>query len=86
MPEESSPMLVKKWLDRFLVVDFFLVLFGAILFVFSILLTSQGLNQPLILFQKLWIPIFTPAITLLIIAALINALINLLQTLGPRQD
>ena len=37
---------------------------------------SQGHNQPMDLFQTLWQPLFTPAISLLIMAALLSGIIS----------
>ena len=64
--------LWKRWLDRVLVLDVFLVLGGAGWFAVAILGSSQGIEAPMREFQRLWEPLFTPAIGLLIASALIN--------------
>ncbi|MEB3332340.1 MAG: hypothetical protein VKI83_07615 [Synechococcaceae cyanobacterium] len=59
-------------LDGLLVADVFLVLAGALWFGLAVLLQSRGISAPLRLFQRLWQPLFTPAIGLLMAAALIS--------------
>ena len=64
----------KRWLDRLLVLDVFLVLGGAVWFAVAVIADGQGLKAPMQQFQQLWDPLFTPAIGLLMAAALINGL------------
>ena len=64
----------KRWLDRLLVLDVFLVLGGAVWFALAVIADGQGFNAPMQQFQRLWDPLFTPAIGLLMAAALINGL------------
>ena len=65
---------LKRWLDRLLVLDVFLVLGGAVWFAVAVIADGQGLKAPMQQFQQLWDPLFTPAIGLLMAAALINGL------------
>ena len=78
--------LWKRWLDRLLVLNVFLVLAGAFWFAAAVLASSQGVEQPLRLFQELWEPLFTPAIGLLISAALISGGWSWWQRRGPQPD
>ena len=64
----------KRWLDRLLVTDVFLVLGGAVWFAVAVIADGQGFTAPMQQFQRLWDPLFTPAIGLLMAAALINGL------------
>ncbi|MDP7995456.1 MAG: hypothetical protein RAK21_10855 [Synechococcus sp. SP2 MAG] len=64
----------KLWLDRLLVIDVFLVLGGAVWFAVAVIADGQGFTAPMQQFQRLWDPLFTPAIGLLMAAALINGL------------
>lgn len=64
----------KRWLDRLLVTDVFLVLGGAVWFAVAVIADGQGFAAPMQQFQRLWDPLFTPAIGLLMAAALINGL------------
>jgi Mn2+/Fe2+ NRAMP family transporter len=74
MNKAASDSLWKRWLDRLLVLDVFVVLAGAVWFAVAVVASSQGLKAPLRQFQQLWDPLFTPAIGLLIAAALANGI------------
>ena len=65
---------VKNIIDRILVIDFFLVLFGAIYFLLSVICYFFGVNIFLNIFQLLWLGFFTPTISILILASIINAI------------
>ena len=62
---------LKGAMDTLLVVDVFVVIAGALWFAAAVALHSQHVEGPLTLFQKLWEPLFTPAIGLLMGAALL---------------
>ena len=64
----------KRWLDRLLVTDVFLVLGGTVWFAVAVIADGQGFTAPMQQFQRLLDPLFTPAIGLLMAAALINGL------------
>ena len=67
---------LKLWLDRLLVADVFVVIGGALWFLSAVICEARGLHQPLALFQKLWDPLFTPAIGLLMAAALFSGALS----------
>lgn len=67
---------LKRWLDRLLVTDVFVVIAGAIWFLAAVVCESRGLHQPLAVFQQLWEPLFTPAIGLLMAAAVISGVLG----------
>jgi len=71
-------------LDRLLVADVFLVLAGALWFGLAVLLHSQGVEAPLAMFQRLWQPLFTPAIGLLMAAALLSGALGWWRRRGQR--
>ena len=73
---------LREALDRLLVADVFLVLAGAVWFGLAVLLHSRGVEAPLRLFQKLWQPLFTPAIGLLMAAALLSGALGWWQRRG----
>ena len=75
---------LREWLDRLLVADVFLVLAGALWFAVAVVLHSQGVEAPLATFQKLWEPLFTPAIGLLMAAALLSGALGWWQRRGQR--
>ena len=69
---EAPLTRLQNGLDRLLVLDVFLVIGGALWFGAAVLLHSRGVDAPLQLFQRLWEPLFTPAIGLLMAAALFS--------------
>jgi hypothetical protein len=86
IPLAGSPRLtpLKNAIDRVLVADVFLVIAGAVWFVVAVVMHSQKVDQPLELFQRLWDPLFTPAIGLLMAAALISGGLGWWQRRGQR--
>ena len=68
--------LWKRWLDRLLMLNVLLVASGAVFFTGAVLAQSQGRDRAMDLFQQLWQPLFTPAISLLIMAALISGIVS----------
>ena len=83
-PTNSLPQRLRDGLDRLLVVDVFLVLAGAVWFAVAVALHSQGVEGPLELFQRLWEPLFTPAIGLLMAAAVLSGVLGWWQRRGQR--
>jgi len=75
---------LKEWLDRLLVIDVFLVIAGALWFAVAVVSHSQGIEAPRTLFQRLWEPLFTPAIGLLMAAAVISGILGWWQRQGQR--
>ena len=71
-------------MDTLLVVDVFVVIAGAIWFAVAVTLHSQHIEAPLELFQRLWEPLFTPAIGLLMAAALLSGVLGWWQRRGQR--
>ena len=79
MAESSTAGLgqrLKSWIDLLLVADVFVVIAGAIWFGVAVLCHSRGVEAPLDLFQKLWEPLFTPAIGLLMGAAILSGVLG----------
>ena len=68
--------LWKRWLDRLLMLNVLLVASGAVFFTVAVVAQSQGRDRAMDLFQQLWQPLFTPAISLLIMAALISGIVS----------
>jgi Mn2+/Fe2+ NRAMP family transporter len=75
---------LKGSMDILLVVDVFVVIAGAIWFAVAVTLHSQHIEAPLELFQRLWEPLFTPAIGLLMGAALLSGVLGWWQRRGQR--
>ena len=78
--------LWKRWLDRLLMLNVLLVASGAVFFTVAVLAQSQGRDRAMDLFQQLWQPLFTPAISLLIMAALISGIVSWWQRRVPTAD
>jgi len=68
--------LLKRWLDRLLVADVFVVIAGALWFLTAVVCEARSIHQPLAVFQRLWEPLFTPAIGLLMAAAVISGVLG----------
>lgn len=79
----NKPNPLKLWLDRLLVANVFLVILAAMWFLGAVALETRQVHGPLSLFQRLWEPLFTPAIGLLMAAALISAGWSWWQRRGP---
>ena len=78
----------KRWLDRLLMLNVLVVFLGAGFFAVAVVTQSQGKNAPMDLFQQLWQPLFTPAISVLIMAALTSGILSWWQrrVRKPRSD
>ena len=66
----------KRWLDRLLMLNVLVVILGAGFFVAAVVAQSQGQSGLMDLFQQLWQPLFTPAISLLIMAAVLSGILS----------
>ena len=75
---------LRRIVDVVLVADVFLVLAGAVFFAVAVVLHGQQLDAPLELFQRLWQPLFTPAIGLLMAGALLSGGLGWWQRRGQR--
>jgi len=75
---------LRDLIDRILVADVFLVVAGALWFGLAVVLHGRGIDAPLTTFQRLWEPLFTPAIGLLMAAALISGGLGWWQRRGQR--
>ena len=76
---------VKNLVDRLLVANVFLVMGGALWFLVAVVALNQGLEEPLTVFQRLWQPLFMPAIGLLLATALLSGLAGWLKTALKRR-
>lgn len=83
-PEPGPAAQLRRIVDAVLVADVFLVLAGAVFFLVAVLLHGQHREAPLDLFQRLWQPLFTPAIGLLMAAALFSGALGWWQRRGQR--
>jgi hypothetical protein len=83
---QTLPLLqrLKGGIDLLLVIDVFVVIAGALWFGLAVVCHSQKIEAPLNLFQRLWEPLFTPAIGLLMAAALFSGALGWWQRRGQR--
>jgi NhaP-type Na+/H+ or K+/H+ antiporter len=83
---EAKPLAerLKGWLDNVLVADVFLVIGAALWFGLAVLLHSRGVEAPLQLFERLWQPLFLPAISLLMAAAIVSGVLGWWRRRGQR--
>jgi hypothetical protein len=88
VPNPNAPperlQQIRQLIDRLLVADVFLVLGGALWFAVAVLLHGWHRDGALLLFQRLWQPLFTPAISVLMAAALISGALGWWQRRAPR--
>ncbi len=74
-----------KWLNRILIFDVFLVIAGFLWFAVAVIGESTGIPLGFQLFQRLWLPLFNPAISILIAGAILSWAINKIQErLSPK--
>jgi hypothetical protein len=64
------------WLNRLLVFDVFLVLFGFFWFAIAVIGRSIGVPLGWEIWYKLWQPLFNPAIGILFLGAIVTWLVN----------
>ena len=61
---------LKNILDNFLVFNLFLIIGGFLLFFIGVLTSANGIFFPYQLFQRLWFPLFIPALSTFFTAVL----------------
>ena len=74
--DPNQPSLLKKWLDKFLVINLFVIIGGAFLFLGAAVSSLNGHIFLYKLFQQLWFPLFIPALSLFFTAVLVEALLK----------
>ena len=67
---------LKKWLDRFLIFNLLLIFIGFLTFFIGAFLSSIGNNAVYEFFQRLWFPLFIPALSTFFTAVFIEFLLN----------
>ncbi len=73
---EKTETKLKKTLDIILIYNLYIIIFGAIFFLISILSSINGSTKLYNLFQILWFPIFIPSLSLFFTAILIEAILS----------
>lgn len=72
----SEESLIKKWWDKFLVLNLFVLIAGALFFLICIAANLGGIGAPYKIFQSLWYPLFIPSISLFFSAVLLDIFIK----------
>jgi hypothetical protein len=67
------------WLNRLLVADVFLVIFGFLWFAIAVVGRYIGVPLGFDIWYKLWQPLFNPALGILFLGAILSWLINKLS-------
>ena len=67
---------IKNLVDNILLINLFLVILSAIVFLFSLVLEINGNSFLLNFFRKLWEPFILPIITILITSSILNGIIS----------
>ena len=75
-PSPGAGQRIKGAIDTLLVIDVFVVIAGAVWFAVAVACHSRSIEAPLALFQRLWEPLFTPAIGLLMGAAVLSGVLG----------
>ena len=74
MTEENNQNKLKQIIDNLLLINFFLVIFFAIFFIFAIIMQLKGIFIFINFIQTVWNPLVVPLITILILGALVNGI------------
>ena len=74
--DEQKERKIKIIFDNILIYNLYILIVGAIFLAISFLLSMNGSPKLYILFQKLWYPIFIPALSLFFTAIFIEAIVS----------
>ena len=77
---------ISSWINRLLILDVFLVFFGAAWFALAVIGRSFGIPLGFNLWYKLWQPLFNPAIGILFLGAIISWLLAKLAEVSNRNQ
>ena len=69
--EKNNSKAFKDYIDKFLVINLFLIILGFLFFLFSTIAFINGFEGPFNLFQSLWFPVFIPALSTFFTAVLV---------------
>tara|TARA_Y100001968_G_C19237870_1_gene657872 strand:- start:513 stop:761 length:249 start_codon:yes stop_codon:yes gene_type:complete len=69
----------KNLLDKFLIFNLGIIFAGFFLFILGVIFSLRGLDTPYMIFQRLWFPLFIPALSTFFTAILIEFCLSLLK-------
>ena len=76
----------KNFIDQVLLINLFLVIIFAFLFIFSIIMQMNGFSIYLDFFRKIWNSLIIPLITLLILSSLWSGINSWLERRGQIEE
>ena len=76
----------KNFIDQVLLINLFLVIIFAFLFIFSIIMQMNGFSIYLDFFRKIWNPLIIPLITLLILSSRWSGINSWLERRGQIEE
>tara|TARA_Y100000589_G_C26716091_1_gene451830 strand:+ start:214 stop:486 length:273 start_codon:yes stop_codon:yes gene_type:complete len=85
-PKNIFKLKFKEYLDMFLLLNLFLVIFSSFFFLVALIMKINGNSIFLNFFRRIWEPVILPTITILISSSLINAFIAWLRRRLPLQE
>tara|TARA_Y100001968_G_C19402680_1_gene741891 strand:+ start:1084 stop:1341 length:258 start_codon:yes stop_codon:yes gene_type:complete len=74
--EDKKEFNFKTLVDNVLIINLYLLIFGAVFLIISFILSINGNSTLYELFRKLWYPIFIPSLSLFFTAITIEALFS----------
>ena len=74
MTNENNQNNLKQFIDNFLLINLFTVIFFALFFIFAIIMQLNGIYIFINFIQIVWNPLIVPLITILIISAVVNGI------------
>ena len=74
MIKDNNENKLKQFVDNFLLINLFTVIFFAIFFIFAVIMQFYGRFFFINFIQSIWNPLIVPLITILIIGALLNGI------------
>ena len=74
MAKENNQNNLRQIIENLLLINFFMVVFFSIFFVFAIIMQLNGKFIFINFFQRVWNPLIVPLITILILGALVNGI------------
>ena len=74
MSKENNQNTLKQIIDNLLLINLYIVIFFAIIFIFAIIMQLNGIFIFINFIQIVWNPLVVPLITILIIGALVNGI------------
>ena len=75
----------KNYIDNALIYNLYILIIGAIFLLISILLSINGNSKLFNLFEKLWYPVFIPALSLFFTAIFIEVILSKLKKYKDNQ-